>query len=149
MNDGTHCSSFWLIVFLDSSFFRLRAVYSDEWCSYVSIQMHEVGKYARVLSTEKQLARGVHNHFHRPCAPVILISQHFLPGHNLGLGHSGEDGQGVYGDQSGYMVSFLFLFILVRLAKLCIPSFASPTVLFSSCLYFRGTDMAVLKLPLW
>ena len=40
--------------------------YNNEWCGYVSAQMHEVG-------------------------------------HNLGLGHSGEVGQGDYGDQTGTM----------------------------------------------
>lgn len=40
--------------------------YNNEWCGYVSGQMHEVG-------------------------------------HNLGLGHSGETGDGEYGDGTGYM----------------------------------------------
>jgi hypothetical protein len=61
-------------------------------------------------------------------------------GHNLGRGHSGEDGDGEYADQSGYMVSFL-LFLLSLIRFRISHSSNNHFDSFLLLLYFRGTDM--------
>ena len=65
------------------------SVYNNEWCTYVSGQMHEVGKFVVVMSPTRY-------------ASTTYSTFHFMTGHNLGLGHAGE-GSLEYGDQSGMM----------------------------------------------
>lgn len=77
------------------------SVYNDNWCTFVSAQMHEVRLILLeflVLNISQYKPTSNPNMYY----PIVLLCLTFQIGHNLGLVHSGKEGN-EYKDESGMM----------------------------------------------